>query len=121
MNLGALEESLGNAQELNLFLTLTPDLLTIRRTLQQLFYSKVRATTWSAFHLLEYFGAIPIDERVIDGSCECSSVTAGIDGALRVALLHGEHGLGDSTAHSICAEQQWYASAPPEILKLPDR
>jgi cyclohexyl-isocyanide hydratase len=43
-------------------------------------------THWSAFHLLEYFGAIPTDERVIvDGKhVSAAGVTAGIDGALRV-------------------------------------
>jgi cyclohexyl-isocyanide hydratase len=47
-----------------------------------------RATThWSAFHLLPYFGAIPVDERVVvDGSWVfAGGVTAGIDGALRLA------------------------------------
>lgn len=39
----------------------------------------VRATThWSAFHLLEYFGAIPIDERVVidDKFVSAAGVTA---------------------------------------------
>lgn len=54
----------------------------------------VRATThWSAFHLLSYFGAIPVNRRVVvDGKqISTSGVTAGIDGALYVAwLLRGE-------------------------------
>jgi cyclohexyl-isocyanide hydratase len=54
----------------------------------------IRATThWSAFHLLGYFGAIPTRRRVVvDGKhISASGVTAGIDGALRVAsLLRGE-------------------------------
>lgn len=54
----------------------------------------VRATThWSAFHLLPYFGAIPVDERVVvDGRIvTAAGVTSGIDGALRLAaLLRGE-------------------------------
>jgi len=54
----------------------------------------VRATThWSAFHLLGYFGAIPVNVRVVvDGKhISAAGVTAGIDGALRVAsLLRGE-------------------------------
>lgn len=54
----------------------------------------VRATThWAAFHLLEYYGAIPVNERVvIDGKhVSAAGVTSGIDGALRVAaLLQGE-------------------------------
>jgi cyclohexyl-isocyanide hydratase len=53
-----------------------------------------RATThWSAHHLLPYFGATAINERVvIDGNWVfAAGVTAGIDGALRVAaLLRGE-------------------------------
>jgi cyclohexyl-isocyanide hydratase len=50
----------------------------------------VRATThWSAFHLLGYFGAIPVSQRVvIDGKhISAAGVTAGIEGALRVAAL----------------------------------
>lgn len=50
----------------------------------------VRATThWSAFHLLAYFGAIPVNRRVVvDGKhISASGVTAGIDGALRLASL----------------------------------
>ncbi len=47
-----------------------------------------RATTyWPAFHLLPYFGAIPVNERVVvDGNMVfAAGVTSGIDGALRVA------------------------------------
>jgi cyclohexyl-isocyanide hydratase len=50
----------------------------------------VKSTThWSAFHLLPYFGAIPIDARVvIDGKhVSAAGVTAGLDGALRVVTL----------------------------------
>lgn len=49
-----------------------------------------KATThWSAFHLLGYFGAIPVDQRVvIDGKIvTAAGVTAGLDGALVVASL----------------------------------
>jgi cyclohexyl-isocyanide hydratase len=53
-----------------------------------------RATThWASFHLLPYFGAIPVNERVVvDGSWVfAAGVTAGIDGALRLAAeLRGE-------------------------------
>jgi cyclohexyl-isocyanide hydratase len=53
-----------------------------------------RATThWASFHLLPFFGAIPVDERVVvDGSWVfAAGVTAGIDGALRLAAeLRGE-------------------------------
>ncbi|MBV8888019.1 MAG: DJ-1/PfpI family protein [Chroococcidiopsidaceae cyanobacterium CP_BM_RX_35] len=85
----------------------------------------VRATThWSAFDLLEYFGAIPIDERVvIDGAfVSAAGVTAGIDGALRVAALLR----GDRVAQEIQLQIQYApeppfnsgtpTSAPPEIL-----
>ncbi len=47
-----------------------------------------RCTThWASFHLLEYFGGIPIDERVVfDGSfITPAGLTAGIDGAPRLA------------------------------------
>src|SRR5215510_9272719 len=54
----------------------------------------VKATThWSAFHLLKYFGATPVDQRVVrDGKIvTAAGVTAGLDGALLVAsLLRGE-------------------------------
>jgi cyclohexyl-isocyanide hydratase len=47
-----------------------------------------RATThWASFHLLPYFGAIPVDERVVVAGkwIFAAGVTAGIDGALRLA------------------------------------
>jgi cyclohexyl-isocyanide hydratase len=47
-----------------------------------------RATThWASFHLLPFFGAIPVNARVVvDGNCVfAAGVTAGIDGALRLA------------------------------------
>ncbi len=47
-----------------------------------------RATThWASFHLLPFFGAIPVNERVVvDGAWVfAAGVTAGIDGALRLA------------------------------------
>lgn len=46
-------------------------------------------TNWTVFHLLEYFGAIPVNERVVvDGKLvSTAGVTAGIDGALLVAAL----------------------------------
>jgi cyclohexyl-isocyanide hydratase len=71
----------------------------------------VRATThWSSFHLLPYFGAIPVDARVVvDGKVvSAAGVTAGIDGALRLAaLLRGAH-----TARRIQLNIQ-YAPEPP--------
>src|SRR5215475_2015330 len=47
-----------------------------------------RATThWASFHLLPYFGATPVNQRVVvDGAyIFAAGVTAGIDGALRLA------------------------------------
>jgi cyclohexyl-isocyanide hydratase len=70
-----------------------------------------RATThWAAFHLLPFFGAIPVNERVVvDGEMVfAAGVTAGIDGALRVASeLRGEE-----AAQSIQLYMQ-YAPEPP--------
>ena len=70
-----------------------------------------RATTyWAALHLLPYFGATPVDERVVvDGNLVCTAgVTAGIDGALRVAALLR----GDALAETIQLYMQ-YAPEPP--------
>jgi cyclohexyl-isocyanide hydratase len=70
-----------------------------------------RATThWSAFHLLPLFGAAPVNERVvIDGNLvSAAGVTAGIDGALRVAALLR----GDDAARAIQLYLQ-YAPEPP--------
>ena len=93
----------------------------------------VRATThWAAFHLLEYFGAIPTDERIVvdlpsrerKGAVIVSAagVTAGIDGALRLASRLR----GDLVAQQIqlaieYAPEPPFASgsprtAPPEVL-----
>ena len=47
-----------------------------------------RATThWASMHLLPFFGAIPVNKRVVtDGNLvSAAGVTAGIDGALQVA------------------------------------
>jgi cyclohexyl-isocyanide hydratase len=77
-----------------------------------------KATThWAALHLLKYFGAIPVAERVaIDGNVvSTAGVTAGIDGALRVAaLLRGEQ-----NAQEIQLGMQ-YAPDPPFNSGAPD-
>jgi cyclohexyl-isocyanide hydratase len=68
-----------------------------------------RATThWASFHLLPLFGAIPVNERVvIDGDwIFAAGVTAGIDGALRLASILR----GDEVAQSI----QLYTAYAPE-------
>jgi cyclohexyl-isocyanide hydratase len=70
-----------------------------------------RATThWSAFHLLPFFGAIPVDQRVVvDGAwIFAAGVTAGIDGALRLAAELR----GDETAQAIQLHMA-YAPEPP--------
>jgi cyclohexyl-isocyanide hydratase len=70
-----------------------------------------RATThWSAFHLLSFFGAFPVNERVVvDGAWVfAAGVTAGIDGALRLAAELR----GDETAQGIQL-QMAYAPEPP--------
>ena len=70
-----------------------------------------RATThWSAFHLLPFFGAIPVNERVVvDGAWVfAAGVTAGIDGALRLAAELR----GDEVAQAIQL-QMAYAPEPP--------
>jgi cyclohexyl-isocyanide hydratase len=70
-----------------------------------------RATTyWTALPLLPYFGATPVDERVVvDGNLVCAAgVTAGIDGALRVAAMLR----GAEVAKTIQLYMQ-YAPEPP--------
>jgi cyclohexyl-isocyanide hydratase len=71
----------------------------------------VQATThWAAFHLLRYFGAIPLDECVVvvGQTVSAAGVTSGIDGALwGAAVLRG-----DAVAQRIQLAIQ-YAPAPP--------
>src|SRR6201986_513648 len=85
-----------------------------------------RATThWSALHLLPFFGAIPVDERVvIDGAwLFAAGVTAGIDGALRLAAeLRGDEAAQAVQLHMAYAPEPPFDSgtpetAPPEILR----
>jgi cyclohexyl-isocyanide hydratase len=70
-----------------------------------------RATThWSAHHLLPSFGATAVDARVVvDGNLvSTAGVTAGIDGALRLAALLR----GDDAAQLIQLFME-YAPEPP--------
>lgn len=71
---------------------------------------KQATTHWASFHLLPYFGAIPINERVVvDGNLVfAAGVTSGIDGALRVAA----NLRGDDVAKSIQLYME-YAPEPP--------
>jgi cyclohexyl-isocyanide hydratase len=75
-----------------------------------LLLGKKATTHWAAFHLLDYFGAIPVNERVvIDGKLiSAAGVTAGIDGALRVAAVL----CGEQKAQEIQLNIQ-YAPEPP--------
>jgi cyclohexyl-isocyanide hydratase len=85
-----------------------------------------RATThWSALHLLSFFGATPVNERVVmDGSCVfAAGVTAGIDGALCLAAdLRGDDTARTIQLHMAYAPEPPFNSgtpetAPPAILQ----
>lgn len=77
-----------------------------------------RATThWASFHLLPYFGAIPVDERVVvDDNWICAAgVTAGIDGALRLAAeLRGEDVARTIQLYMVYAPEPPFDSGTPE-------
>jgi len=63
-----------------------------------------RATThWASFHLLPYFGAIPVNERVVvDGAWVfAAGVTAGIHGALRLAARRRGR-TSDPASYGLC-------------------
>jgi cyclohexyl-isocyanide hydratase len=77
-----------------------------------------RATThWASMHLLPYFGAEAVDERVVlDGNIVfAAGVTAGIDGALRVAAELR----GDDVAQGIQLYMA-YAPEPPFNAGTPE-
>jgi cyclohexyl-isocyanide hydratase len=85
-----------------------------------------RATThWASFHLLPYFGAVPVNERVVvDGNWVfAAGVTAGIDGALRLAAdLRGEEIAQTIQLYMAYAPEPPFNSgtpetAPPSILE----
>jgi cyclohexyl-isocyanide hydratase len=77
-----------------------------------------RATTHSAsFHLLPFFGAIPVNERVVvDGDMVfAAGVTAGIDGALRVAAeLRGDEAAQTIQLYMVYAPEPPFNSGMPE-------
>jgi cyclohexyl-isocyanide hydratase len=77
-----------------------------------------RATThWASFHLLPLFGAIPVNERVVvDGSWVfAAGVTAGIDGALRLAAeLRGVEAAQSIQLHMVYAPEPPFDSGTPE-------
>jgi cyclohexyl-isocyanide hydratase len=85
-----------------------------------------RATThWASLHLLPFFGAIPVNERVvIDGAWVfAAGVTAGIDGALRLAAeLRGDEAAQAIQLNMVYAPEPPFHSgtpetAPPAILQ----
>jgi len=77
-----------------------------------------RATThWASFHLLPFFGAIPVNERVVvDGSWVfAAGVTAGIDGALQLAAeLRGVEAAQSIQLHMVYAPEPPFNSGTPE-------
>jgi cyclohexyl-isocyanide hydratase len=77
-----------------------------------------RATThWAAFHLLPLFGAIPVNERVVlDGNWVfAAGVTAGIDGALRLAAeLRGDDAARAIQLYMVYAPEPPFDSGTPE-------
>ena len=84
-----------------------------------------RATThWASFELLPYFGATPVNERVVlDGDwIFAAGVTAGIDGALRLAAeLRGEDVAKEIQLYMVYAPEPPFdagtpETAPPAIL-----
>ena len=79
---------------------------------------KKATTHWASMQFLKYFGATAVDERVVvDGKLVIAAgLTAGIDGALRVAaLLRGE-----AAAKAIQLDTQ-YAPEPPFDCGRPDK
>jgi cyclohexyl-isocyanide hydratase len=89
-----------------------------------------RATTqWASFHLLPWFGAIPVDERVVVDAdfIFAAGVTAGIDGALRlVADVRGVAAAQRIQLDIAYAPEPPFQSgtpqtAPPEILEAARR
>ena len=84
-----------------------------------------RATThWASHHLLQYFGATAEDARVVvDGNVVTTAgVTAGFDGALRVAaMLRGNRAAQQIQLYLQYAPEPPFdcgnpGSAPPEVL-----
>jgi cyclohexyl-isocyanide hydratase len=77
-----------------------------------------RATThWASFHLLPFFGAIPVNKRVVvDGNWVfAAGVTAGIDGALRLAAeLRGEAAAQTIQLYMVYAPEPPFNSGTPE-------
>jgi cyclohexyl-isocyanide hydratase len=81
-----------------------------------------RATThWTALHLLPFFGATPVNERVVvDANIVCAAgVTAGIDGALRVAAeLRGVEVAQSIQLYMVYAPEPPFNSGSPETAPI---
>jgi cyclohexyl-isocyanide hydratase len=81
-----------------------------------------RATThWASFHLLPLFGAIAVNQRVVvDGSWVfAAGVTAGIDGALRLAAqLRGDDVARAIQLYMVYAPEPPFDSGTPETAPL---
>lgn len=78
-----------------------------------------RATThWAAFDLLRFFGARPVDARVVidDNIVTAAGITSGIDGALQLAA----HVRSEQVAQEVQLDIQ-YAPEPPFDSGNPDR
>lgn len=77
-----------------------------------------RATThWASFHLLPFFGAIPVNERVVVDRnwVFAAGATAGIDGALRLAAeLRGDEAAQTIQLHMVYAPEPPFNSGTPE-------
>src|SRR6201997_559919 len=74
-------------------------------------------THWASLHLLPYFGAIPVNERVVvDGAwIFAAGVTAGIDGALRLAAeLRGDEAAQAIQLYMVYAPEPPFNSGTPE-------
>jgi cyclohexyl-isocyanide hydratase len=72
---------------------------------------------WASFHLLPFFGAIPVNERVVvDGAWVfAAGVTADIDGALRLAAeLRGDEAAQAIQLHMVYAPEPPFNSGTPE-------
>jgi cyclohexyl-isocyanide hydratase len=74
-------------------------------------------THWASFHLLPFFGAIPVNQRVVvDGNWVfAAGVTAGIDGALRLAAeLRGDEAAQAIQLYMVYAPEPPFDSGTPE-------
>ncbi len=72
---------------------------------------------WASFHLLPFFGAIPVNERiVVDGNrVFAAGATAGIDGALPLAAeLRGVEAAQSIQLYMVYPPEPHFNSGTPE-------